>query len=49
MDKLPPHKVIPGTSFTVDGFRCVSPAVTGYFLSHAHSGRQEYDGVKLIL
>lgn len=38
MDKLPPHKVIPGTTFTVDGFRSVSPAVTAYFLSHAHSG-----------
>ncbi len=38
MDKLPAHKVIPGTTFTVDGFRNVSPAVTAYFLSHAHSG-----------
>jgi hypothetical protein len=38
MDRLPAHKVIPGTTFTVDGFRSVSPAVTAYFLSHAHSG-----------
>lgn len=38
MDRLPSHKVIPGTTFTVDAFRSVSPAVTAYFLSHAHSG-----------
>jgi len=38
MDKLQAHKVVPGTRFTVDGFRNVSPAVTAYFLSHARSG-----------
>ena len=38
MQSIPAEKVIPGTNFTVDGFRHCSSDVQAYFLSHAHSG-----------
>lgn len=37
MQSIPAEKVIPGTNFTVDGFRHCSSDVHAYFLSHAHS------------
>ena len=40
MQSIPAEKVIPGTAFTVDGFRHVSEDVQAYFLSHAHSGER---------
>lgn len=44
---MPSHKVIPGTGFTVDGFRYPVPWVKAYFLSHAHSGRSRAIGYPL--
>lgn len=43
MQSIPAEKVIPGTNFTVDGFRNCSPDVQAYFLSHAHS--DHYQGI----
>eukprot|EP00775_Hariotina_reticulata_P004079 gene4079-4326_t len=40
---VPAHKCVPGTSFTVDGFRCQQPWVTAYWLTHAHS--DHYSGI----
>ncbi|KAL0029207.1 hypothetical protein WJX79_003015 [Trebouxia sp. C0005] len=43
MQSIPAEKVIPGTNFTVDGFRHCSGDVQAYFLSHAHS--DHYTGI----
>ncbi|KAK3285179.1 hypothetical protein CYMTET_7194 [Cymbomonas tetramitiformis] len=42
--KLPKHKLIPGTSFIVDGFKYPQPWCTHYFLTHGHS--DHFDGLR---
>jgi hypothetical protein len=38
MNSIPDFKQIPGTKFTVDGFKFPNKNVQAYFLTHAHSG-----------